>query len=256
MGRDGDCWGMENFHAPHTSCSNGYVPNLDTLFSPTEDILIMGDFNAHDDLWYSSTTDTVAAERGAKVVEALIGSSLMVLNQDSPTRVPSNGPPSSPDLTIANCHMGLNSSWQPITTLNSDHLPIVVDLDGWFAEPPPPGPCKYTNYRKANWDIFTEETEHSFSNIPPPSSCDSGEAIFRKILLKATRRNVPKGKIPNFTPGLTEHTRSMIAERDMRRATNPADGAIHQLEAEISREIEQRKQEVWRETVESCSTKH
>ena len=36
---------------------------------------------------------------------------------------------------------------------------------------------------------------------------------------------------------------------------NSADGAIQQLEAEIAREIERRKQEVWRESLGSCSTK-
>ena len=189
-------------------------------------------------------------------MEALEGSTLMVLNQDSPTRMPSNGPTSSPDLTITNSHMGLDTEWQPLTTLNSDHLPILVDLDGWFSEPPPAGPCTYTNFRKADWETFTSETEHAFSNIPPPLSCDAGELIFRKILLKATRRNIPRGKIPDFTPGLTEHARNMIAERDRLRAANPADESIHQLEARIAREIERRKQEVWRESVESCSTKH
>ena len=241
---------------PPTSCPSGYLPDFGALFSSTEDILIMGDFNAHDDLWYSSTTDTVATDRGAKIVEALETSTLMVLNQDSPTRMSSNGPMTSPDLTITNSHMGLDSNWQPLTTLNSDHLPILVDLDGWFSEPPPAGPCRYTNFRKADWETFTSETEQSFNNIPPPSSCDAGELIFRKILLKATRRNIPQGKIPDFTPGLTEHARSMIAERDRLRAANPADVTIHQLEARIDREIERRKQEVWRESVESCSTKH
>ena len=216
----------------------------------------MGDFNAHDELWYSSTTDAEAARRGVRVVEALESSTLMVLNEDHPTRIPSNGPPSSPDLTITNSHMGLNASWQPIITLNSDHLPIIVDLDGWFSEPPPAGPCRYTNYRKADWDTFTLETERSFSHIPPPSSCDAGERIFRNILLKASRRNIPQGKIPNFTPGLTQETRGMIVERDRLRAANPTDGAIHLLEARIAKGIKERKQEVWRETVESCSTKH
>ena len=48
----------------------------------------------------------------------------------------------------------------------------------------------------------------------------------------------------------------MIAERDELRAANPADGTIPLLEARIAKEINERKQEVWRETVESCSTKH
>ena len=102
---------------PSSSCPTGYLPDFGTLLSPTEDILIMGDFNAHDDLWYSSTTDAVAADRGAKIVEALESSELMVLNEDSPTRMPSNGPTSSPDLTICNCHMGLNSNWTSASLL-------------------------------------------------------------------------------------------------------------------------------------------
>ena len=140
----------------------------------------MGDFNAHDDLWYSSTTDTVATDRGAKIVEALETSTLMVLNQDSPTRMPSNGPMTSPDLTITNSHMGLDSNWQPLTTLNSDHLPILVDLDGWFSEPPPAGPCRYTNFRKADWETFTSETEQSFNNIPLPPHVTQGNSFSEK----------------------------------------------------------------------------
>ena len=108
---------MRNIYIPpSSSCLMGYLPDFETLFSPTEDMLIMGVFNAHDNLWYSSTTDTAAADRGAKVVEALGSSSLMVLNQDSPTRVPSSGPNSSPDLTVTNSHMGLNANWQTINT--------------------------------------------------------------------------------------------------------------------------------------------
>ena len=110
---------------PCHSCPPAYLPDFRTLFSPTADILIMGDFNAHDELWYSSTTDAAAAIRGAKAVEALESSTLTVLNEDNPTRIPCSGLPSSPDLTITNGHLGLNASWQPIVTLNSDHLPII-----------------------------------------------------------------------------------------------------------------------------------
>ena len=125
---------------PVTSCPQRYVPNFATLFGHTGDILIMGDFNAHDDSWYSSTQDEGAANRGANIVDALDVSQLMTINLDSPTRKPSNGPCSSPDLTITNSYLGLHSNWVPVTTLNSDHLPILVNIDGWFADLPPPGP--------------------------------------------------------------------------------------------------------------------
>ena len=240
---------------PATSCPPGYSPDFHSLFNHTEDILIMGDFNAHDDLWYSSNADTAAADRGARIVEALDSSTLMVINQDSPTRMPSNGPSSSPDLTVTNSHLGLNASWHPITTLNSDHLPIIVDLDGWFAEPPSLRIASYTNFRKADWQQFTSETEQAFSDISPPSSCDAGEKQFRRILIKASRRNIPRGKIPNFTPGLTQLARDLISERDDLRATDPANDGIPLLETRLAREIARRKQEIWRETVESCFTK-
>ena len=242
---------------PSSSCPPGYVPAFSSLLVPTTgDVLIMGDFNAHDALWYSSTDDAAAANRGADIVEALDNPTLMVINQNSPTRVPSSGPTSSPDLTITNSHLGLNASWVPITTLNSDHIPILVDLDGWFAEPPQVGPNCYTNFRKANWDLFTSESENSFSNLAPPTSCAIGEKIFRQILQKASRRNIPRGKIPNFTQGLTQHAREMISERDDLRVADPTDPRISQLESRIAREVERRKQEIWQETVESCSMSH
>ena len=73
---------------------------------------------------------------------------LQMTTQVTPrTVMPSNGPSSSPDLTVTNSHLGLNASWHPITTLNSDHLPIIIDLDGWFAEPPS---LKITDDQRSN----------------------------------------------------------------------------------------------------------
>ena len=239
---------------PSSSCPPGYVPAFSSLLVPTTgDVLIMGDFNAHDALWYSSTDDAAAANRGANIVEALDITTLMVINQNSPTRVPLSGPTSSPDLAITNSHLGLNASWVPMTTLNSDHLPILIDLDGWFAEPPKMGPACYTNFRKANWDLFTAESENSYSNLPLPTSCAKGEKTFRQILQKASRRNIPRGNIPNFTQGLTQYAREMISERDDLRAADPTDPGIPRLESRIAWEVKRRKQEIWRETVESCS---
>ena len=94
----------------------------------------------------------------------------MTINLDSPTRKPSNGPCSSPDFTITNSHLGLHSSWVPLTTFNSDHLPIIIDPDGWFADLLSSGSSRYTNYGKSNWTSYTEETEVAFSNLHPPTS--------------------------------------------------------------------------------------
>ena len=145
---------------PVSSCPHGYLPNFALLFSAP------GWHNHHwrfQRAWRNQ--DVRAANRGEIIVGALDNSQLTTINQDSPTRKPSNGPYSSPHLTITNCHLGLHSSWNPVTTLNSDHLTIVTDLYGWFSQPPSPGPSCSTSYRKATWTTFTAETEIAFSNI-------------------------------------------------------------------------------------------
>ena len=40
----------------------------------------------------------------------------LLLNFDSPTRLPSSGDPISPDLTIASSHIALDLEWRTLTT--------------------------------------------------------------------------------------------------------------------------------------------
>ena len=153
---------------PTSSCHPDYSPDLTPLFSFTDDTLIVGDFNAHDPAWYSSTSDSRAANRGAKIADECMDSTFQFLNTDSSTRIPSNGPPTSPDLSIASAHLSIGANWEPKTTLNSDHLPILIGLGGWFSVPPADfGPSCYTNYRKADWPSFTNYTEHLYRELPP-----------------------------------------------------------------------------------------
>ena len=245
-----------NIYIPPTSSVPGFTPNLSPLFNIARDVLVMGDFNAHDARWHSYTLDTAAAARGDVICNALDSGELMCINENSHTRRPQNGRSSSPDLTLTNPHLGINARWEPLVTLNSDHLPIIIDLDGWFASPPKPtGPSCYTNYRKANWIDFTNETERAFNLQQPPSSAEAGEKIFQKILLKATARNIPKGKIPDYTPGLSERSRELMRERDRLRANDPTDPRIAQKDEQIQCEIDRNNREEWRKEMEHCSIK-
>ncbi|KAF2344021.1 Endonuclease/exonuclease/phosphatase, partial [Trinorchestia longiramus] len=122
-------------------------------------------FNAHNPAWFSSTNDDRAAARGINIISAIDSSPLFLLNQDSPTRLPSDGNPSSPDLTIVSPHLALETSWTPLTRLNSDHLPIAISLS--TNQPPQQPPRRtFTNFNKANWEAFTIHTEEIFRNAP------------------------------------------------------------------------------------------
>ena len=91
------------FTHPLSSCPPGYAPAFTSVLAQiTGDVLLLGDFDAIDALWYSSTLDGAATNRGANIVETLYNTTLVVINQNSPTRVPSSGLVNSPDITITN----------------------------------------------------------------------------------------------------------------------------------------------------------
>ena len=82
----------------------------------------MGDFNAHHPAWFSVSRDDRALARGVNIAEAIDSNPLCLLNEDSPTRLPPNGTPLSPDLTLISGHLALTASWLPSISLKSDHL--------------------------------------------------------------------------------------------------------------------------------------
>ena len=118
---------------PSSSCPPNYSPSLHRLFQAQDDSLILGDFNAHHPAWYSRTSDTRAAARGDLIDDLVTDNGLIFLNSDSHTRLPSHGISSSPDLTIATPHIGIDSEWSTLITLNSDHLPVFIRLGGAFS---------------------------------------------------------------------------------------------------------------------------
>ena len=89
----------------------------------------------------------MATNRGAKIVNACENFTLMVIKKDFPTWKASSGPSSSPGITIKNSNLAIDSSWEPKTTLNSNHLPIIVNIDGRFSEPPQSGQSCYSIFR-------------------------------------------------------------------------------------------------------------
>ena len=115
---------ISNVYIPSaSSCSNGYHSSIEHLLT-TPDTLILGDFNVHHPSWYSRSTDT----RGRKMADSINGSYYGILNWDSPTRVPPNAEPSSPDVSLASASLINSCSWQTLSTLSSDHLPILIRL--------------------------------------------------------------------------------------------------------------------------------
>jgi len=127
---DGAKLNIINIYLPPTSCCHiVYQSNLQRLLaSHDEDTLIVGDFNAHNSAWISQSGSDHAVTRGNVINSLINGSNLTLLNEKTPTRVSQDGSSSSPDLTIVTPHLSLGSVWNPVTTLNCDHLPIIKKI--------------------------------------------------------------------------------------------------------------------------------
>ena len=85
---------------PASSCNDRYSPPIDHVLTGTYS-LVLGYFNAHHSLWNSGTTDT----RGNQLAHSVSISSFAVIDTDSPTRLPGNADPSSPDVPLASASL-------------------------------------------------------------------------------------------------------------------------------------------------------
>jgi hypothetical protein len=85
----------------------------------------------------------------------------------------------------------------------------------------------------AKWGHFTSEIKRVFAGLQRPTSCSIGEKVFRKVLLKASKRLIPAGYMKNFIPGLSREAVNLTLERDCLRAVDPHDPNIPHLNQSI-----------------------
>ena len=191
---------------PASSCPRLYTPDLAPVLNFTnDDAIIVGDFNAHHGGWHSSLNDA----RGESLADIFDNSPFCIINADSPTCLPTNGSPSSPDITLISAHHASAVSWTTMTCLNSDHLPILIDFLDDFQDSSL-RPRTFTNFRWANWPGYIRESEDLFAALPPPTSCAVGERKFREVLLTVSKHNIPAGYRKNFISGLPTEARDLI----------------------------------------------
>ena len=170
---------------PAGSCTGGYNPSLNHLMMTT-DTLILGDFNAHHSSWYSSSTD----RRGTKLESMVTGSNFGILNWDSPTRLPGNANPSSPDVSLASASLITSTNWQTKTNLGSDHLPNCISLQMDVTITPIQHRTSI-NLKNANWDRYSREIEDKLSKKRLPTDCQKKKRSCMPLLLKQHHTTYP-----------------------------------------------------------------
>jgi hypothetical protein len=235
---------------PSSSCPQNYSPDFAVLLTHSvDDTIVLGDFNAHHDDWFSTHSDL----RGVSLANAIDNSDLCSLNLDSPTRLPINGSPFSPDLSLISAHLVPSVSWSTNTRLNLDHLPISISFLGDIL--PSKAQRTFTNFGRADWEALTTMTELSFHRTSPPVTCAGGEKVFRDIINEAARRCIPAGYRQDFIPGLPKEAVPLVSEHDARRDQDPNDPEIINLNERISSAVIDNKQKLWANKIKDCNHK-
>ena len=248
------------FNGEPFTISNVYIPPVSSCppsYNPTAALdhvaraaganhLLCGDVNAHSHTWHSSHSD----QRGMDVDDLLACHNLVAINSPAPTRLPTSGDPSSPDITAVSAQHAVDCSWYAVTTGSSDHLPLLTTIGGELDQQAPLRSASYINFRKADWPNFTETLEQLAARLPEPLTADSGERPFRLALLQASRLHIPVGRQKHFTAGLSTDILNDIKARDRLRLENHNDPRLPGLNDHISRRIAENKRALWRQAVD------
>ena len=145
---------------PELSFNYNELNRLFKACSHLKNLILTGDFNAHNALWSVKTSDN----RGNQVVNLLPFYDLIVLNKlDMQTRTYVDSGEirhSSPDITFSSSDISLSLSWCTLDDRGSDHLPInieVIDFNLKFERS-----YKKIKHNKTDWGKFTSNILNNF----------------------------------------------------------------------------------------------
>ena len=188
------------------------------------------------------------------MADSINGSDHGILNWDTPTRVPPNAEPSSPDISLASASLITSCSWQTLSTLSSDHLPILIRLQ--MKTTAKPGLRQtYVNLKKANWDRYRLEVEAALSKRSLPTDCQRDEKILRTILLKATSHHIPTGRHRLHEEPVPAEILDVMTRRDDLRERDRTSPELPRQNKDIQKRICEHKQQKWRDFVENMDQK-
>lgn len=174
-------------------------------------VILMGDFNAYDPLWGSTSSDS----RGRHVANFVLNNNLNVLNDGSPTRKTLFSE-TCIDLTFVTPILQPDLQWAvDSSTLDSDHNPIVISFLDDSVQPPP---TTSYNINRANWDTF--KTSLVWSDLPVPDTDVDPLALVEDLYQRfqqACEEAIPRTVACRFFPK-PWWSPAIIASRNRREA--------------------------------------
>ena len=222
-----------------------------------ENILLVGDFNAHHAMW--GGTGTTTSRGGQWLHDHVTQSNLCLINDGSFTHIPdrTDQRPSIIDLSFISSELLFDSDWEAIgDPLGSDHLPLKITISS-LSTSIDKSEMKY-NYTKADWPAFVGKLETAnYNDIDVNASIDDQYNCFRNIVIAAADAAIPKKQTrketkyppnPWWTLDCLEAVRikRRAYKRYKRRQNNDTHSALKEARINCKRVIAKAKVAYWK----------
>ena len=251
---------IANFYTP------GGIPiPADTYIKLTESMgkqaLLLGDFNARNELWDS--TFTGYDSNGEDIINFLNATDYIALNSGCGTRLNTEtGNATALDLTFATASIAYKCDWQVHDdALGSDHFPVVtsVGVGCKLVHQVPPPRWKLD---KADWDLFRHITDKMSIHYDEKTINGSNEAFISEIM-EACEVSIPKTKpsnkprkvLPWWDETCTEAVKRKKKAYDHYRRQRTADNLerFRQARNESKFILESTRKQKWREFISTLT---
>ncbi|KAG5881030.1 hypothetical protein JTB14_006822 [Gonioctena quinquepunctata] len=109
------------------------------------------------------------------------------------------------------------------------------------------------NLRKADWYTFTEDIDEEIRDLTPtPASYDN----FISAIKKTARCCIPRGCRTYYIPGFYNESKDTYEEYLEHYSRNPFSLETSQLGVQLTDSISGKRQEAWKDTIESMDMRH
>ena len=115
-------------------------------------------------------------------------------------------------------------------------------------------PVKRWNFRKANWELFTAETERRTPGLPNPQAedADATYTAYCNMLICAAKKSIPRGFNKDYIPGWDDSCNHLL--REHQQATTKE--GINTTATALLHKLDEVRRARWTEVVESVDFTH